>query len=169
VITFIKYFFLFLLILLAQVFVFDHISGIVMLSPFIFLYAVLIIPQMQGWIYLLLAMGMGLTYDLFVITPGIYGAACVLLAYVRDPLIKAFKDDETDFYSAHITYLGLGRFFFFSLIVSLGFHTMVELLKVFTFADFVNTLQRILLNTVTSAILMYLLDIILFYRGKIAE
>jgi hypothetical protein len=169
VITFIKYFFLFVLILLAQVFVFDHISGIVMISPFIFLYAVLIIPQMQGWLFLLLAMGMGLTYDLFTYSPGIHGAACVLLAYVRDPLIKAFKDDETDFYSAHITYLGLGRFFFFSLLVSFGFHTMVELLKVFTFNDFFNTLQRIGLNTITSAVLMYLLDIILFYRGKIAE
>jgi hypothetical protein len=169
VITFIKYFFLFVLILLAQVFVFDHISGIVMISPFIFLYAVLIIPQLQGWLYLLLAMGMGLTYDVFALSPGIYGAACLLLAYVRDPLIKAFKDDETDFYSAHITYLGLGRFFFFSLIVSFGFHALAELLKVFTFDNFTNTLQRIMLNTVTSAVLMYLLDIILFYRGKVAE
>lgn len=158
-----------MLILLAQVFVFDPISRLVIVSPFIFLYAVLILPQMQGWAYLLIALGMGLTYDLFVPSPGIYGAACVLLAYIRDPLIKSFKDDETDFYSPHITYLGLGRFFFFSLIVSLGFHTMVEMLKVFTFGDFFTTAQRIVLNTVTSAVLMYLLDIILFYRGRVAE
>jgi rod shape-determining protein MreD len=168
-VTFIKYFFLFVLILMAQIFVFDPISKMVIVRPFIFLYAILILPPMQGWLYLLLAMAMGLVYDVFFLSPGIHAAAAVLLAYVRNPLIRAFKDDEPDFYSPHITYLGLGRFFFFTLIISLGFHTLVELLSVFNFKDFLTTLERIVINTLASAVLMYLLDIILFYRGKATE
>lgn len=165
----IKYTILFVLILLAQAFVFDGISQLVIASPFIFLYAVLILPPMQGWLYLLLAMGMGLTYDLFPQTPGIHAASCVLLAYIRDPLIKAFRDDETDFYSPHITYLGLSRFFFFALTVSLAYHTLAEILKVFEFEGFEMTLMRIGIGTISSAVLIFLLDIILFYRGRIAE
>ena len=154
---------------MAQVFVFDPISKLVIVRPFIYLYAILILPPMQGWQYLLLAMAMGLCYDLFPPTPGIHAAAAVLLAYVRNPLIRAFKDDETEYYSPHITYLGLGRFFFFTLIISFGYHTLVELLSVFTFSGFVLTLQKIVINAAASAVLIYLLDIILFYRGRIAE
>jgi rod shape-determining protein MreD len=154
---------------MAQVFVFDPISKLVLMRPFIFLYAVLIMPPMRGWQYLLLAMVMGLCYDLFPPTPGIHASAAVLLAYVRDPLIRAFKRDEADYYSPHITYLGLSRFFFFALIISFGYHTLVEILSVFTFSNFFLTLERIVISTAASAVLIYLLDIILFYRGRLSE
>jgi rod shape-determining protein MreD len=165
-ISFIKYFLMFLLVLFLQRFVLDQVPQLVPYSGlvlfFVFIIAMPILPAV--WIMIIGFFG-GLVFDIFYGTPGINAAACVLLGFVKEPLIKLFKNDEDNVeYSAHITYLGFGRFFFYVLLMAFLFHLVAEFLSVFSVDQFGQTMIRVVINTLMSVILIYIYEIIFFYR-----
>ncbi|RYD70872.1 MAG: hypothetical protein EOP53_24635 [Sphingobacteriales bacterium] len=166
-ITFIKYFFLFLLLTLLQIFVFDNISQLIIIRPMIFFFIVMILPKMPTAFYMLLAFFIGLSYDFFSgnQTPGLHAAGCVLIAYMRDRLLIFFEgEEEAENASVHITSLGFRKFFFIVVINAFLFHVLTGFLEVFSFKDIVDTAMRISAGTVVSVALIYLFDILLFYR-----
>jgi len=73
-----------------------------------------------------------------------------MLAFIKEPVLKLFKDEEDNVaYSAHIIYLGFARFFFYILSLSLVFHIVTEFLTVFSGDQIGQTLVRILINTIS--------------------
>jgi rod shape-determining protein MreD len=169
-ITVIRYFLIFVMLLFMQVFVLDNIPPVVPFArPVLFFFFVLVLPQMPSWSFMLLGFLIGFIFDIFYQTPGINSAACVLLAFIRNPLLKIFKDDEEDVeYGIHVSYLGFSRFFFYILFTSFIFHLVIILLSVFSFAELGQTLLRIGINTAFSVILIYIFEIIFFYRKAAA-
>ncbi len=166
-ITFVKYFFLFLLLVLLQIFVFDNISQLIIIRPIIFFFIVMILPKMPTVSYMLLAFIIGLSYDFFSgnQTPGVHAAGCVLLAYMRERLLIFFAgEEEAENYSIHINSLGFRKFFFVVVINAFFFHLVTGFLEVFSFKDVLDTAMRISAGTVVSVALIYLFDILLFYR-----
>jgi hypothetical protein len=156
---------MFILLLCLQRVVFDSISLYSFDRPVIFFFFILVLPKMRSSSFLLLGFITGFLYDIVYHTPGINTAACVMLAFVRDPLVRVFLDDEdSDEYSAHITSLGFGRFFFYTLILSLIFHLIVTFLNVFSFKDILHTLLNAGFSTLMSVALIYIFDIIFYYR-----
>jgi len=157
---------MFLLVLVLQRFVLDQVPQIIPYSKldlfFVFLIALPSLPTI--WLMVIAFFG-GLIFDIFYGTPGINAAACVLIAYIKVPLLNLFKDDKENVeYSAHITYLGFAKFFFFILSLSFIFHIVAEFLSVFSFEQLGQTLIRIIINTIASVILIYIYEIIFFYR-----
>jgi|SRR6185437_6891940 len=166
-ITGIKYFLLFLMILVLQVFVLDQAPEIMPYArPVLFFMFILALPSMRAVWLMAIGFGGGLILDILYGTPGINAAACVLLAYLKVPLIRLIKKDEEEntIPDAHITYLGFGQYFFYLLLVSLLFHLVAGFLSVFSFVQAWQTLLRVGVNTVISAILIYIFEIIFFYR-----
>jgi cell shape-determining protein MreD len=165
-ISFIKYFLMFLLILFLQRFVLDQVPQLIPYSKLTLFFVFLIaLPTMSTvWVMVIGFFG-GLIFDIFYGTPGINAAACVLLGFVKEPLMKLFKNDEDNVeYSAHITYLGFGRFFFYAIVMAFLFHLIAEFLSVFSVDQFGQTLIRVVVNTILSVILIYIYEIIFFYR-----
>ncbi len=166
-ITGIRYFLFFLMILVLQVFVLDQAPQIVPYArPVLFFVFILALPSMQSVWLMAIGFGGGLILDILYGTPGINAAACVLLAYLKVPLIRLIKKDEEEnaIPNAHITYLGFGQYFFYLLLVSLLFHLAAGFLSAFSFVQAGQTLLRVGINTVISAILIYIFEIIFFYR-----
>jgi len=162
-----KYFFLFLIILVLQVFVLDQAPQIVPYArPVLFFAFIIALPEMYDLWLMGIAFAGGLLLDILYGTPGINAAACVLLAYLKVPLIRLIKKDEEDniIPSGHITYLGFGQYFFYILLVSLLYHFVTGFLSVFTFAQAGQTILRVFVNTIVSVILIYIFEIIFFYR-----
>jgi hypothetical protein len=127
----------------------------------------MILPRMPVALYMLLAFAIGLSYDFLSgnQTPGVHAAGCVLLAYMRDRLLIFFAgEDEAENVSVHITSLGFRKFFFIVVINSFFFHVITGFLEVFSFKDLLDTAMRISAGTVVSVALIYLTDILLFYR-----
>jgi hypothetical protein len=172
---YIRYIFLFLMLLMLQLVVFDHIHlGLPFNStvfniahPVVYFYILLIFPKIPKWMFLLAAFGLGWLMDGFYHTPGINAAACVLVAYFKGPLLRGLKstDDNEEFILPHFPYLGAGRFFSFIAIGSLMFHTVISFYTVFSFNEIFLTLLRVLMNAALSIGLIYLMDIIFFYRS----
>ena len=165
-ITFIKYALMFLLILFLQRFVLDQVPQIIPYSKLdLFFVFLIMLPGLPTVWLMLIGFAGGLVFDIFYGTPGINAAACILIAYIKDPLLNLFKDDKENVeYSAHIAYLGFAKFFFFILTLSVIFHLVAEFLSVFSFEDAGQTLLRILINAILSVILIYIYEIIFFYR-----
>ncbi|MCX6350758.1 MAG: hypothetical protein NTX03_02735 [Bacteroidetes bacterium] len=160
-----KYSFLFLFLMLLQVFVFNKIFVLQIASPIIFFYIILVMPRMPHWIFLPLAFLIGIILDSFAYTPGVFTAPCVLLAYIRNPLLRFLKkmsDDEIA--NMHTSFLGIAPFLTYISIMSVIFHLYLSLLAAFTFSNFSYTLTRIFLNTLLSIFFIFLLDVIFFYR-----
>src|SRR5205823_2408756 len=103
----------------------------------------------------------------FYFSIGIHAAACVLLAYIKDPMLKFFKNDEEDInYSIHLNYLGFGPFFFYMLFISLIFHFIVTFLNDFTLGDVLRNLLKLILSASASVLLIYIFEILFFYRRQ---
>lgn len=156
-----------MLLLLLQIFVFDNISQLIIIRPVIFFFIVMILPKIPSVFYLLLAFAIGISYDFFSgsPTPGLHAAGCVLIAYIRQPLLNFFMDeDEAENSNIHITSIGFRKFFFVILTCSFFFHVVTAFLEVFSFKELLDTAMRISVGTVVSVALIYLADILLFYR-----
>jgi rod shape-determining protein MreD len=168
-ISFIKYFLMFLLILFLQAFVLNQIEVPDYSKPVLFFVFLIALPTLPGvWLMLIGFIG-GLVFDILYGAPGINAAACVLLGFVKEPMIRLFKDDEENVeYSAHISYLGFARYFFFILLASFLFHLTTEFLAVFSLKQPGHTLLRVVINTFISVILIYIYEIIFFYRKAAA-
>ncbi|MGZ5243054.1 MAG: hypothetical protein ACXWW0_04205, partial [Bacteroidia bacterium] len=95
----------------------------------------------------------------------VHAAGCVLIAYMRERLLIFFVgEEEAENYSIHISSLGFNKFFFIVVINALFFHLATGFLEVFSFKDLLDTMMRISAGTVVSVALIYLFDILLFYR-----
>jgi rod shape-determining protein MreD len=118
---------------------------------------------------MLLAFLVGLFYDIFYFTPGVHAAACVLIAFIRDPVLNLIKPEEEGIEGAvHISYLGFARYLYYILFISIIFHLCVTFLIIFSFKEIGNSLLRAGLGTMLSVVLIYTLDILFYYR-KAAE
>lgn len=169
-ISFIKYFLVFLLVLVLQLFVLDQAPQVVPFArPVLFFAFLIVLPEINTvWLMGIGFIG-GLILDMFYATPGINASACVLLAYLKFPLVRLFNNDEEEnvMSSAHITSLGFVRYFIFIIVVSAIFHLITGFLSVFSVAQADQTLLRVLVNTIMSAMLIYIFEIILFYRKNV--
>ncbi len=166
-ISVVKYFLLFLMILVIQVFVLDQAPQLIPYSrPFIFFVFVIAFPDMEAVWLMALAFAGGLLLDFIYGTPGINASACLLLAYFKVPVIKMFKNSEEENLVplAHIVYLGFIRYFFYILVLSFVFQLFSGFLTVFSFSGAGQTIMRAIVNALISSILIYIFEIIFFYR-----
>jgi len=161
-----RYILIFIALLLLQVFLFNNIYFFVVAQPFIFFYFILLLPSMPYWAMLLAGFFTGLAIDIFSGTPGVNAAACTALAFARDPFVRAMKRSEPDqAYSASLTYLGFGRFFFYLFVVALYYQLVRQFLIIFSFKEISFTLIRVVANTLLSVLFIYSFEVIFFYRN----
>lgn len=87
----------FLLLLLLQVLVFNHIHIMGYATPMPYVYFLLILPSdTPRWLYVFLGFLLGLLIDLFGNTPGITAATMTAIGLVTPLLFKLFGPNDTD-------------------------------------------------------------------------
>ena len=164
---FFKYFPLFVLITILQVYVMDQVVISSMVRPVIYFYIILILPEIPLWILLLLGFGTGIIFDSFDHTPGVNMAACTLLAYFRKGILRFLKPGEqNDNIKPHLKFMGWRSFLNYIIITSLFFHLVTSFLAAFTFSGFFYTMERVLVNSMASVLFIFILDVLFFFRGS---
>ena len=79
----------FILLVLAQVLVINHIRLGGYVHPYVYLIFVMLLPtNMPGWQLLVSGFGIGLVIDLFMGTPGMHAGATTLMAFCRPAIIR---------------------------------------------------------------------------------
>ena len=145
---------------LLQVTVFNHIHLFNLMTPFLYLYAIVKIPAGFTRVQVIwMAFITGLLVDIFSGTLGIHAAASTLIGYYRNPLMHAFTDKEM-LEDASPSYVTLGTGAFMKYIVCLTFlhHTALYAIESLSLFDPPYLLLRIASSTVLTTLCLFVIE-----------
>jgi rod shape-determining protein MreD len=156
----------FVLLLLLQVIICNHINFFGYINPYIYIIFIFLFPIRDSRLILLLvSFSLGLLVDMFSDSGGVHAAAALCLAYVRPILLKASFGMLYEHHSIKFSSTEIG-----SLITYITFGTILHHFVLFTFEIFnISEILLILKKTLFSSvftIILSVLIIILFSRNR---
>lgn len=161
----IKYILLFLVCLLLQVVLFNHIQLGSLFNPSFYILFILLLPfETPKWTLLLTAFLIGLGVDAFQNTPGMHAAASVVIAFARPGILNMYapRDGYETGVLPRLSELGLAWFIKYSLSMVLIHQLWLFFVEAFTLRFFWDTLFHALINTLISFVLIILSQFIFF-------
>lgn len=162
--TLLKYGFMFVVLVLVQVLIFNqiHLGGYI--NPFVYILFIMLLPVNTPQ-YLMLFTGflLGLAVDVFSNSLGMHAAATVLIAFIRPSVIRAISNREEDRHN----YPGLKQnsfswFLFYASIMVFFHHLVFFYLEIFTFTHFLSTLLKVVISSLFSIIVIILSQFLIF-------
>ncbi len=153
----------FLLLIAAQVALFNNMNFFGFISPFPYILFIILYPVDGNRSGLLAsAFCLGLTMDLFCNSGGVHAASCLVLAWFRPSIFKFSFGLSYEYQTIRINDVLTSERFSFILIAVVIHHFTLFLLEVFR----ISNIWDILLRTITSTIFTIILSIILIYMFK---
>ena len=150
----------FVLLVIAQVLVINHIRLGGYVHPYIYLIFVMLLPiNMSGWQLLLSGFGIGLTIDLFMGTLGMHAGATTLMAFCRPTIIRLVSGNQKfeNIREPNIQQLGFPWFLRYTLCMVTVHNFTLFMLEGFSFHLIGQALLRILLSVPVSIFLILLI------------
>ncbi len=161
-----KYLFLFILMILIQVFIFNNIQISGYINPQIYVFFILVLPMnIKGWQLLMIAFGLGLIIDAFCDSLAIHALATLIMAFFRPITLKVLTGNLDPEETASPSYynMGLLSLSLYSFILVLIHHTSLFMLELFRLNELPETLGRSLVSSIPT--MMFLLVAYAFW-GK---
>jgi hypothetical protein len=155
---------MFISLVLIQVLIFNQVQFSGFFNPYVYVLFIILLPlSAPRYAVLILAFLLGLTIDIFSNSLGVHSAATVFVAYARPLVIRLISNREDD----KSDYPGLnqnkpGWFINYVVIMVLLHHTLLFYLEVYTFANFFNTLYRVILSSLFSIVVIVLSQFLVF-------
>jgi len=143
----------FVVVVLFQVLVMDHVLINGYMIPYIYLLFILLMPfETPRWLQLLAGFGLGLAIDLFSNMLGMHTAATVLAAFARSYMLDllAPRDGYEPDSFPRIHYYGFLWFLKYTLVIVFIHHLALFYLEVFQLKEFLSTFLRVILSTILS-------------------
>lgn len=160
----IKYTIMFVSLVLAQVLIFNQVQFSGFFNPYIYILFIILLPlSTPRYLVLLLGFLLGLVIDIFSNSLGVHSAATVFIAYFRPFIIRLIsnrEDDKNDYPGLHQN--KPSWFINYVAIMVVFHHLILFYLEVYTFANFFNTLYRVLLSSLFSIIVIVLSQFLVF-------
>ncbi len=155
---------IFLILVLIQVLVLNriHFSGFI--NPYLYVLFLLYLPVgINRMLLMLLGFFAGMTVDIFSNTPGMHAGACVLIAFMRPVLLKAFllKDNSNPDSCPSIHEYDIAMYIKYAVSMIVIHHSFLFLIEQFDFFYFWPTLVRILLSSVATFLLILVAQLFL--------
>ncbi len=161
----------FVVLVIAQVLVINHIRMGGYVHPYIYLIFVMLMPiNMPGWQLLLSGFGIGLTIDLFMGTLGMHAGATTFMAFCRPAIIRLVSGNQKfeNIREPNIAQLGFLWFLRYTLCMVTVHNFTLFMLEGFSFHLIGQALIRILFSVPVS-IFLILLTLYLFAPTKKKE
>lgn len=147
---------LFVVMLLLQVLICNHIALFNVAVPIIFIYFIIRLPISlgDGWLFTFSFL-IGFLVDMFSDTPGVNSLACTLLAGVKKPVFYAYvpRDDKTKDIVPAVSTLGVGVYGKYLVTLVAIYCVLVFSIEYFNFAD----VKEIVILSASSSLLTFLL------------
>ncbi len=157
----------FIALVLIQVLVMNRINFYGFLNPYVYLLFILLLPfETPGWLLLLLSFGMGLTVDLFSGTLGLHAASSVFAGFMRPVIIKLVGEKpEYDITTQpKLQQMGLKWFSAYALLMIFAHQLFLNMIDVFSFDEFLQTLLRVIVSSLFTFLFIMLLEYIFAAR-----
>ena len=152
----------FILLLLAQVLIFNRINLFGFINPFPYILFIVLYPVNGNKTGLLLSSFLlGILMDSFWNSGGVHTAACVTLAYLRPNIFKFAFGLSYEYQTIKINDVLTPERFSFILLSVILHHTVLFILEVFNISFFWDILLRIILSSIftiiTCIIIIYMI------------
>ena len=150
----------FVVLVLLQVLVVNHIRLGGYVHPYIYLIFIMLLPiNIPNWKLLLLGFGLGLSVDLFTGTPGLHAGATTLMAFCRPRIIKLISGTLKfeNIYEPNLNQLDGMWFFRYVFCMVFVHHFAMVFLESFSFHLMGQVLLRILLSVPVSVFLIMMI------------
>jgi len=156
----------FVLLVLAQVIVFNNINLLGYINPYPYILFLLLYPfTANRSVLLIVAFASGLIMDVFGDSGGIHAAACITLAYLRPVALRIAFGVSYEYNTIRISNTTLyERFVYISFLVVIH-HLVLFALEVFNISSILYVFQKTLFTSIFT-ILLCLLFTILFGNPK---
>jgi hypothetical protein len=164
---FAKYLLYFIVLILAQLLVFNNIELSGYINPYVYILFILLLPfTVPKFVLLAGAFLLGLVIDLFMGTPGVHSSATVLMAFSRPFVMSLFSPREgyqTGTYP-RLTQFGAEWFVKYTVMLVLIHHFALFYFEVFTFSHFFSTFFRALLSSLLTSLIIIFSQYFIFRR-----
>ncbi len=154
--TTISFILLYLLLVAAQVVVFNHLFLFGVALPLVFIYMILRLPVTLGTNWsMTIAFILGLTVDVFSDTQGMNALACTIFSTLRKPVLRLYFPREEDLTNPEpsIHSLGLGIYMKYLITMTTLYCLLYFVIESFSFFD----MARMAIRIVASSVLTFLL------------
>lgn len=157
---FLKGILLFVVLLLVQALVLNHIHLFGVATPLLYVYIVLLFRRnYPRWAILVWCFVMGLGVDIFSNTPGVAAASMTLMGLLQPFLLLPFINRDTpDDLLPSIRTLGLGKFASYTLIVVFIYCLVFFTLETFNFFNWLLWFEYVGASTVLTTVLVLVID-----------
>jgi rod shape-determining protein MreD len=146
--------FRFILLLAAQIIIFNNMNFLGYISPFPYILFIILYPVNSNKSGLLVAsFFLGLIMDMFSNSGGIHTTACIILAYYRPYLFKFSFGISYEYQTIKLNDVLTPERFTFLLLSVLIHHLILFTLEAFRFSFILDILLRTLLSTVFTIII----------------
>ena len=154
----------FVILILVQVILLDHINFLGYINPFLYLIFILIYPlNGNQFLLILLSFLLGLFIDIFGDSGGVHAAACVFIAYIRPQVLKFSFGISYEYNMIKINKSPfVERITYISLMVLLH-HLVLFSLEIFSLSHILLLLKSTLFSSIFSIILIFC-TLLLFSR-----
>ncbi len=146
---------LFVLFVLIQILLLNHIDFGGYINPQLYILFILILPgSIPGYALLLIAFFNGLVIDMFTDSLAMHTAATLFVAFCRPAVLKlitAGSQDDTEMEPSFGSLGGLSLSIYAGMLIVLH-HSMLFFLEIFSFAEAGQTFSRILLSSLLTFI-----------------
>ncbi|HEY6162637.1 MAG TPA: rod shape-determining protein MreD [Bacteroidia bacterium] len=149
----------FIVLVLFQVLILDHIGLGGYLNPFLYVLFILMLPfETPEWLVLLLGFVLGLTVDMFTDTLGMHTASSVLLAYLRKYILRliAPRDGYETSFKPTFRQMGFNWFLAYAAILVFAHHFALFYIEIFRLSDFFFTFVKVVFSSVFTLVLIFI-------------
>lgn len=149
-----------MILVLAQVFVLNHIHLFGVATPLLYIYFVLLFRRnTPQWIMLLLAFFMGLVVDTFSNTPGVSAASMTLIAALQPYVLHPFiPRDSSDDLQPGMDTLGFFQYVWYAAILTVIFTLSFFSLEMFSFFNILEWLKCIGGSTLLTLLMILVIE-----------
>lgn len=157
----------FVVLLILQVAVLKNMGYYNLAVAFPYIFIILLLPiGLPNIILYILALLTGLSIDAFYDSLGVHAAACVALAFFRIFFHKITieLDEQNSFNTPSWGIMGFKWYFTYVLFSVLIHHTVLFIIEVFSFKNFLSTLESIGLSSLFSLIIIFVISLLTYHK-----
>jgi len=100
----------FLILVLVQVFILNHINFLGYLNPYIYIIFIVLAPiNIHKSLFLLISFILGLTIDMFGDSGGVHAMSCIAIAYLRPVILRSVFGLSYEFQTVKLSNVGFGE------------------------------------------------------------
>ncbi|MES2776302.1 MAG: rod shape-determining protein MreD [Bacteroidota bacterium] len=167
----IKIIFRFILFILVQALVLNHMPPLHrFITPYLYFLFILWMPfKTSRSSLLIVGFLLGFALDLFLRTPGLHAAACVLIAYIRPFIINLLVPRETkelSLGSPSRSTMGFAPYALYVVVLTIVHHSYLVLLEMMQFPGLLYFVGKVFFTTLVSLLLITITELLITKRGR---